>query len=161
MIGELTELELDGLTNGPAAGDVASRLRTVIGRLSRRLRPTVAGGGLTPTQISVLFTLARAGSMRLAELADAEGINPTMLSRIVAGLGDAGLARRQADPGDRRAAIVHITANGRRLRDRIQRERAAVLGAQLAQLDADEVNALIAALPALEALAERLRGRRG
>ena len=39
----------------------SARLRAVIGRLGRRLRPTRAGSGLTPTQISVLFTLVRDG----------------------------------------------------------------------------------------------------
>ena len=39
--------------------DAADRLRAVIGKLSRRLRPTVAGSALTPSQISVLFTIVR------------------------------------------------------------------------------------------------------
>ena len=60
--------------------ETTPRLRAVIGRLSRRLRPTAAAvaAGLTPTKISVLLHVARAGQIRLSELSEAEGINPTM-----------------------------------------------------------------------------------
>ena len=103
------------------------RLRAVIGRLSRRLRPTVAGSGLTPSQISVLFTVVRLGPIGLSELAAMESLNATMLSRITAQLCDAGLIVREADPGDRRSAFVAATAAGRRTRERIHRERARAL----------------------------------
>jgi DNA-binding MarR family transcriptional regulator len=137
-----------------------ARLRAVIGRLSRRLRPTVAGSGLTPSQISVLFTIVRMGPLRLSELAEIESLNPTMLSRISAQLCDSGLIRRSADPGDRRAAFVQGTAAGRRLRERIHRERTQALGAHVEQLDEREREALWSALPVLEELAERLPARR-
>ena len=82
-----------------AGGEAAAQLRVVIGRLSRLLRPTRAGGSLTPTQISVLFTVVRHGPLSFAELAEREALNPTMLSRVVGGLCDAGLVRRTTDPG--------------------------------------------------------------
>src|ERR1700736_3981164 len=68
--------------------DTSARLRAIIGRLSRRLRPTAAGAaaGLTPTRISILLNVVREGPMRLSELAASEGINPTMLSRVVSDL---------------------------------------------------------------------------
>jgi DNA-binding MarR family transcriptional regulator len=128
----------------------------VIGRLSRRLRPTVAGSGLTPSQISVLFTVVRHGPVRLSELAELEGVNPTMLSRIAAHLTDAGLIVRSADPGDRRSAFVQATAPGRRIRERIHRERTQALSAHVEQLSSEQRDALRNALPVLEELAERL-----
>ncbi len=140
--------------------DSASRLRAVVGKLSRRLRPTLAGTGLTPTCISVLFTVARLGPLRLSELAEIEGLNPTMLSRVIAELGAAGLVRRVTDPDDRRAALVEATPAGKRMRERILGERSDVLNVQLAELSADDRRALDAALPVLEALAERLKDRR-
>ena len=79
--------------------DASERLRAAIGRLSRRLRPTVAGSGLTPSQTSILFTVVRQGPIGLSELAELESINPTMLSRITAQLvrgGPAGALRRPA-----------------------------------------------------------------
>ncbi len=143
-----------------AQEDDGARLRAAIGKLSRRLRPTVAGSGLTPSQISVLFTVARIGPLRLSELAEIEGLNPTMLSRIAAQLCEAGLLRREADPEDRRAALVRASAAGRRIRERIHRERTELLGAHVEALDEDQREALWKALPVLEELAERLPGRR-
>jgi DNA-binding MarR family transcriptional regulator len=136
--------------------DQTARLRAVIGRLGRRLRPTVAGSSLTPTQTSVLFTIVRMGPVGLSEVAEIESVNPTMLSRITAQLCDAELIRREADPGDRRAAFVQATKAGRRMRERIHRERTAALGAHVETLDEEQQTALWAALPVLEALAERL-----
>lgn len=138
----------------------SARLRAVIGRLSRRLRPTVAGSGLTPSQISVLFTIVRLGPLGLSELAALEGLNPTMLSRITAQLCDSGLIRREADPSDRRSANVLATAAGRRIRERIHRERTRALSAHIEQLDEHQRQALWDALPALEELAGKLPGAR-
>ena len=137
--------------------DYGVRLRAAVGRLARRLRETKAGSGLTPTQISVLFTIARHGPLSLTELAEREALNPTMLSRVLGNLCESGLARRTVDTADRRVAVAEATVAGRRLRERIQRERSAALAAHLAQLESRERQAIIDAIPALEALAERLR----
>ena len=140
--------------------DQANRLRAVVGKLSRRLRPTLAGTGLTPTRMSVLFTVVRLGPMRLSELAAMEGLNPTMLSRVVAELASSGLVKRTPDPLDRRAARVEATVEGARLRERILGERSDVLSVQLAELSGDERQAIADALPVLEELVERLKDRR-
>lgn len=154
-----TEKALDALPSDAEQESIA-RLRGVIGRLSRRLRPTVAGSGLTPSQISVLFTIVRSGALGLSELAAIESLNPTMLSRITAQLAEAGLIRRSADPSDRRAAFVQATASGARMRERIHRERTLALGAHVAELDERQRQLLWQALPVLEELAERLPGGR-
>src|SRR5271165_3809766 len=120
----------------------SARLRAVIGRLSRRLRGTAAGAGLTPTQTSILFTVVRRGPVGLSELAELESINPTMLSRITAHLVDEGLLERTVDPSDRRAARVAATAAGRRLRERIHRERTEALEAHLQELDREQLQVL-------------------
>ena len=152
-------------TTAPAPADTSeaeptARLRAVLGRLSRRLRPTLAGSGLTPSQISVLFTVVRFGPLRLSEVAEIERLNPTMLSRVVAQLTDAGLIRRTADPQDGRAALVQAGAAGRRVRERIHVERTRALDAHVQELDAEQRDALWQALPVLEELAERLPGPR-
>jgi DNA-binding MarR family transcriptional regulator len=131
----------------------------VIGKLARRLRPTLAGSGLTPSQTSVLFTIVRLGPLRLSEVAEVESLNPTMLSRITAQLCDSGLIRRSADPEDRRTAFVGATAAGRRMRERIHRERTQALGAHIEELDERQREALWEVLPVLEELADRLPGR--
>jgi DNA-binding MarR family transcriptional regulator len=139
--------------------ETTPRLRAVIGRLSRRLRPTAAAvaAGLTPTKISVLLHVARAGRIRLSELSDGEGINPTMMSRVIAALAEGGLVERVSDPGDRRAAFVEVTKAGNKLAERIRRERTDALNEALDGLDEQERAHIEAALPALERLAEQLR----
>jgi DNA-binding MarR family transcriptional regulator len=149
--------------SSPALGlDTAARLRASIGKLSRRLRPTAAGAaaGLTPTRISVLFTIVRLGPIRLSELAEEEGLNPTMLSRVVADFAESGLVERGSDPADRRAALVEATAEGRKLCERMRGERTDVLSIALASLSEEDRRAVEQALPVLEQLACSLNGRR-
>jgi DNA-binding MarR family transcriptional regulator len=138
--------------------ETAARLRVAVGRLSRRLRKTSAGtaAGLTPTRVSVLLHVARTGPIRLPELAAFEDLNPTMLSRIVADLADAGLLERLSDEGDRRAAWVKATTAGRRLAERMRRERTDALYLALAALPESDRIDVERALPALELLAEQL-----
>jgi DNA-binding MarR family transcriptional regulator len=141
--------------------DTAARLRAVIGRMSRRLRQTASGtaAGLTPTRLSVLLHVARRGPLGLSELAADEGLNPTMLSRVVADLADAGLLQRVSDKGDRRAAWVRVTPAGKRLAERMRRERTDALYVALAGLPEEDRVVVERALPALEQLAEQLRER--
>ncbi len=155
---QISYLELITTTLDP---DSAARLRAVIGRLNRRLRPTSAGAaaGLTPTRLSLLFTVVRRGSIGLSELAAMEGINPTMLSRIVGDLVEAGLLERACDPADRRAALVRLTPEGRQLAEEMRTERTDVLNGALEALAPGDLERLEQALPALERLAEALRER--
>ena len=139
--------------------DTVSRLRIVLGRLQRLLRATPAAkaAGLTPTKSAVMFAVVRQGPVGLSELAQEEGLNPTMLSRTVGSLVDEGLLERTSDPNDRRAALVSVTTAGRRLIERVRRERSEALNAALEPLEHDHREALQQALPALEALAEELK----
>jgi DNA-binding MarR family transcriptional regulator len=141
--------------------ETPARLRAVVGKLSRRLNSLARGSGLTPSQLSALGVIARQGPLRLSELAEIESVNPTMLSRVVAALDEAGLVRRRTDPEDRRAGLLEVTASGRRTHDRLRAERGRVLTTGLERLSLADVTALEAALPALEALIEALARRDG
>ena len=135
--------------------DDVTRLRAAIGRLSRQLNASVVDVGFSPSQLSVLGSVCRRGPLGVSELAEIEGINPTMLSRIVGKLDDAGLIARIAHPDDGRAVVVQATAAGRKLHERVQGLRSKALTDRLQKLAPDEVTELIAALPALESLAAR------
>jgi DNA-binding MarR family transcriptional regulator len=141
--------------------ETAARLRAVVGKLSRRLNALARGSGLTPSQLSALGVIARQGPIRLSDLAEIESMNPTMLSRVVAALGEAGLVRRRTDPDDRRAGLIEVTATGRRTHDRLRAERGKALTAGLSGLAPAEVAAVEAALPALEALIDAMGRRDG
>jgi DNA-binding MarR family transcriptional regulator len=139
--------------------DTAQRLRIVSGRLSRRLRATdgSTATGLTPARISALVNIDRNGPLRLSDLAEAEGLNPTMLSRMVADFVAAGLVERSCDADDRRSAWVAPTPAGHRLAERVRKQRTAAIEAALAGLSFTDRQQIERALPALEALAEQLR----
>ncbi len=128
------------------------RMRDAILRTARRLRATASDEGLTPTQSSVLATLVREGPAGAGELAAAEAVNPTMLSRVLAHLEQAGLARREPSAGDARCTVARATPAGRRLVSRLRARRAALLLERLEELPPDDIARLAAALPALEAL---------
>jgi DNA-binding MarR family transcriptional regulator len=130
------------------------RLRSAVLRIGRLLRTASADEGLTPTQSAVLGLLVREGPMRAGDLAAAEGINPTLLSRVLGLLEERGLVARRPDPEDGRSTQVRATAAGRRFVTRLRARRAALLGERLARLSPEELGALGAALPALEAMAE-------
>jgi len=83
-----------------------------------------------------------------------------MLSRIAGKLCEAGLIERTAAPTDRRAALVDVTASGRRRHRAIQAERTESLTRQVEALTPADAAALLAALPALEALGAEARERR-
>jgi len=144
----------------PARGESSelntARLRIAIGRVSRRLRPTAAAGMMTTTEVDVLVAVERHGPLRLSDLAGYAGLNPTMLSRLIPRLEVAGVMRRLVTEGDRRVCRVEITARGRRLLERIRSERNDSLSRLLGDLDEADRQALVAAVPVLEALAERM-----
>jgi DNA-binding MarR family transcriptional regulator len=137
--------------------DRVIRLRGVILRLARQLNASSTGEGLTPSQASVLALVVFRGPLSLAELADLEGLNPTMLSRVVGRLLELELIRRIPDPTDLRSASVVSTPAGQDVDRRVKSQRAAALSECVDQLTDEQEQALFDALPALEDLANTLK----
>jgi DNA-binding MarR family transcriptional regulator len=154
----LASIQADGTENLMDA-ELVARLRGVIPRLARELNDTSTGEGLTPTQYSVLALVRNRGPLGLAELTELEGLNPTMVSRIIKVLDERGLIRRTPDPHDLRAARLEATPAGRQVHDRVRAQRTQVLSERLAQLAPETAETLLAAVPAMEALAEAIRPR--
>ncbi len=129
------------------------RLRSAVVRISRLLDRQAGDHGITKTQWSILVTVAKRGPVGASELAEREGVNPTMLSRTLTKLEEAGLLRRTSDPDDRRVIRVEATPAGRRLQQEVSAERTKLLADRLRRIEEPELGRLLAALPALEALA--------
>jgi DNA-binding MarR family transcriptional regulator len=136
-----------------------TRLRVAIARVARRLRRHELAG-ITPTQLAALATVEAHGPLRLGDLAAAERIAPSTLTRMVTALEELGYVSRCAVPGDARAAALSVTEPGRAALDRIRQETTAILADSLRTLPADQLAALAAALPALETLAGAAPGAR-
>ena len=120
---------------------------------ARRLRRHELAG-LTPTQLSALSTVERSGPMRLGDLAAAEGIAPSTLTRLVTALEERGYVERRPVPGDARASTLAVTPQGHAVLERIRDESTSLLADQLQALTPEQLTALSAALPALEQLAD-------
>ncbi|GAC1382841.1 MAG: MarR family transcriptional regulator [Acidimicrobiales bacterium] len=130
------------------------RLRLAVARLTRVLRqladPEV---GMSQGLISALATVARHGSITLGALAEQERVQPPSMTKIVARLEERGMLVRRVDARDRRVTQVQTTADGDAFLERMRTRRNEFLAARLAELSADEREALERALPAMERLA--------
>jgi DNA-binding MarR family transcriptional regulator len=135
----------------------AARLRVAVLRLSRRLRKHDLAG-LTPSQLSTLSSVGALGPVRLGDLAGVERIAPSTLTRLINVLEDKGYVRRDAAPGDARAYLVSVTAEGREVLEAIKQEATNLLTDILVTLPPDQLSALAGALPALEQLAQLASG---
>jgi DNA-binding MarR family transcriptional regulator len=131
--------------------ELASRLRLAVGRLARRLR-LEGDSGLPPLQLSTLVTIELHGPLRLGELAQREAVTAPTMSRVLAALDERGAVDRRADPADARSTLVSVSAAGRETLSTVRSERTASMARRLDRLDTAQRTALVAALPALEAL---------
>jgi DNA-binding MarR family transcriptional regulator len=125
-------------------------------RLRRGARAVVGGEPLRGAQIELLRVVETQPGIGVGEAASALHLAPNTVSTLVGELVALGLLARRPDPADRRAARLELTAAAH---DRIRRfrdERDRLLAAALAQLDADDITALRASLPALERLLDTL-----
>jgi DNA-binding MarR family transcriptional regulator len=135
------------------AAGVAAALERMIG-LFRSLSPA---SGLSLTAAATLATLERSGPCRLTWLAVREGVTQPAMTQLIARLQDAGLVERAADPADGRVVQVRITADGQAMLAGRRAVRAERLAGLLDRLSPDEREALAAALPAMDALANAQR----
>src|SRR6201996_2783706 len=136
---------------------LGTRLRVVISKPARPLTEPTPDEGVTPPQSSVWRLIRSQGPLGLAELASLEGLNPTMLSRVVRALDEAGLIRRLPNPSDLRAPRVEITPAGSTVHGRIRDHRTQVLTKCLEQLPPETTEALLSSVPAMEALVETVK----
>ena len=91
-----------------------------VGRLLRTYADQKARlHGMTRAQWAVLLRLERREGLNQSELAEALDLQPITLTRLVDRLCANGLIERRADPNDRRAKKLYLTAAARPLIDRI------------------------------------------
>ncbi|WP_043265658.1 MarR family transcriptional regulator [Streptomyces sp. CT34] len=141
------------LSNGDDA-DAVNALRSAVMRLSRRLKHQRVDESLSPTEMSVLGTLARCGRATPGELARKEHVQPPSMTRIVAMLEAKGLVRLEAHADDRRQKVVTQTEQAEAMLEESRRKRNAWLADLASGLDADEWAKVRAAAPVLEKLAQ-------
>lgn len=125
----------DGRAHRDTPGDL---LPAVSRRLRREVRGALEPLGMTPHHARALSVIERDGPMRLRDLAGTLRIAPRSVTDVVDHLQDASLLTRSPDPGDRRATVITVTAEGRSMSRRLERARRAAADAVFADLsDAD------------------------
>jgi DNA-binding MarR family transcriptional regulator len=135
----------------PQTGLAAARLRMALTRLARTLRRE-SHTKFTASQLSALATIEEFGAMRISTLATYEAMDPSVATRVVAGLESLGLFERTSDPEDKRASLVSLSEHGQAELAALWNERTLELDARLERLSAKDRSCLEAALPALEKL---------
>jgi|ERR1700712_4053446 DNA-binding MarR family transcriptional regulator len=131
-------------------------LRVVLARIVRRLRQGRAAGDLTLSEISVLSRLDRNGPTTPGALADEERVRPQAMGTTLAALEQRHLVERRAHPDDGRCVVMSATTAGQRIlvdRRGVNTQR---MARALAEFSPAEQDQMVAAIPLLEQLAERL-----
>ena len=113
-------------------GETAHALRKAFDRRA-------VGLGVTRAQWKVLFKLTRCPGMRQIELADMLDIEPITLSRIVDRLEEARLVERVADPADRRAWRLHVTARAQPLIEKLRAVADEMISEAFAGIDPKDI----------------------
>ncbi|MFD1214320.1 MarR family winged helix-turn-helix transcriptional regulator [Arthrobacter sp. GCM10027362] len=129
--------------------ELSRQLRPLLTRVYQMVRRRSPGWDITAAQSSVLTTLLDRGPLRMGELASIEGVRMPTATSVVARLVKLGLVERTADPQDRRAVRVGITARGSAQIGELVAERNARFAELLAKLSDQERRLLEAAVPAM------------
>jgi DNA-binding MarR family transcriptional regulator len=110
----------------PEADETLSEAFWGVARQIRHLtKQTLEPWDITPGQSRALGVLSHHGLMRLSELSDHLRIAPRSTTEVVDALQERGLVERRPDPADRRATLVALTEEGRRVGQAISAARAA------------------------------------
>ncbi|MET8280741.1 MarR family transcriptional regulator [Micromonospora sp. NPDC005174] len=132
-----------------ASAAIGAALYALATRAARRLPRD-----MSLTSAATLATLDRTGPRRITDLAAVEGITQPAMTTLVRVMEVSGLVERRGDASDRRVTLVCLTEAGAAY---VRTRRQAGVHAferLIDELTGDEVEALVAALPALTHLAE-------
>jgi DNA-binding MarR family transcriptional regulator len=102
-------LATDPVESALLAASLAAELRTLIGRLHRRMREQGHLGDFTISQISAILRLEESGPLTVSALARIEGMRSQSMGAIVSSLEAANFVSGAADPADGRQTLWSIT----------------------------------------------------
>lgn len=118
----------------------------------RRVRAGVPGTPLPGAQVELLRVVADHPGIGVAAAARELHLANNSVSTLVNQLADAGLLHREADPADRRAARLEVTAAAADRMAAWRRARTGLVADALAALSEEDISAIERALPSLEKL---------
>jgi DNA-binding MarR family transcriptional regulator len=130
-----------------AAGDgaldaVSEHLDTIAVHLLRELRRAEVASLVRGPGLAALMVLCARGTMTMGELADAEHVSASTMTRLVQGLERHELAMRHHHSHDRRSVLVSATRRGRALLRAGRGRRIAELARRLEGVAPEDLAAL-------------------
>ena len=135
----------------------APRLWLVIAKSYRALsllaEQSIANTGLCLTDFAALEALLHKGPLTISEIQDKVRLASGSMTAAVDRLEKLGLVLRKSSPSDRRARVVHLTAEGKRLAASCFEQHAKDLETLMAVLSAKEMEELYRSLKKLGLLA--------
>ena len=135
------------------SGCLQDNLPWLLARASRAMGCAMATGlaalSLDARGLVVLKTISNQSAPNQLAIAQAADIDKTTLVAVLDDLERRGLVRRAADPNDRRARVVELTEEGRRMLAWAETARDDIQTAVLDSLDQADRDALLRALPLL------------
>jgi DNA-binding MarR family transcriptional regulator len=134
--------------------ETASQLNSAAIHLLRGMRAIDRASGVTPARLSALSVLVFGGPCSLGRLASLEGVVGPTMTRIVDGLVELGLARREPHPDSARSVRISATPGGELLMQAARDRRIEALIDALNQLTASERARIVAAAPLLGRVAQ-------
>jgi DNA-binding MarR family transcriptional regulator len=131
--------------------DIADRLHSAAIHLLRRARRTDPLTGVSPAQLSALSVLM-SGPKTLGDLAAAEQVRPSTMSRLVSEMERAGVARKTNDRDDARVVRVRATPKGLRALSRGRSMRIEAIERLISELDHQDLATIERAVGTIENL---------
>ena len=134
----------DAPVSKTAEDPAPAKIGALIGEMMSQIHRRSAGEtlaimnrlGLTMAQLVTLHMLEHGGTRSVSAIATCLRLSPAATSHLVNRLVGLKLVKRVEDPSDRRQKRVSITPGGRRLVERVQRERTRELAGVVARLSA-------------------------
>lgn len=132
-----------------ASAAIGAALYSLATRAARRLPRD-----MSLTSAATLATLDRTGPRRITDLAAVEGVTQPAMTALVRVMEESGLVERRGDAFDKRVTLVCLTEAGASYVRTRHQAGVHAFERLIGGLTGDEVEALVAALPALQHLAE-------
>ncbi|MDU0251910.1 MarR family transcriptional regulator [Streptomyces sp. PU10] len=132
-----------------ASAAVGAALYGLATRAARRLPRD-----MSLTSAATLATLDRTGPRRITDLAAVEGVTQPAMTTLVRVMEESGLVERRGDPSDKRVTLVCLTEAGASYVRTRHQAGVHAFERLIGKLADDEIESLVAALPALKHLAE-------
>jgi DNA-binding MarR family transcriptional regulator len=136
---------------------LADQIHSAAIHLLRHLRKEDDASGLSAPRLSALSVVVFGGPVTLGQLARAEQVTPPTMTRIVTGLENDGLLRREGDERDKRLTRIYATPKGQKVLMAGRARRVELLARAVENLSAKQLTDLRRGAQLLRELIDSMR----